>query len=177
MKQVTIKKALQVRYPQSLVNVVSIDSDHKPNAMPAGWYMRTSSSPPLMAISVAFERYTHQLIEASKEFVLSFPSQENRESLLYCGTHSGKNVDKFEHTELTTTPSAELRTPLIDNSVACLECQLADGWDTGDHTIFVGEVVAAHKSREKNEKLYNKGGYWDQGANAFKTLRELHSDS
>jgi len=79
--------------------------------------------------------------------------------VLYCGTHSGREVDKFKETGLVAVPAKKVRPPLIEGCVANFECKVVGEIETGDHTIFVGEVVAAHVSEEKKRRLYNLGNY------------------
>ncbi len=83
----------------------SVDSKGKPNIIALGWCMPTSFDPPMMAISVGKTRYSHQLISESREFVLAFPSEEMGKEVLYCGTHSGRDVDKFKETGLVPVPA------------------------------------------------------------------------
>lgn len=92
----------------------------------------------MMAVSVAFQRYTHELLEKSEDFVLAFPNKKQKEAVYYCGRSSGKNVDKFEKTNLETRSSAKVNAPLIEDSVACYECKKSGSIESGDHKIFVG---------------------------------------
>jgi flavin reductase (DIM6/NTAB) family NADH-FMN oxidoreductase RutF len=39
-----------------------------------------------------------------------------------------------------------------------MECRAVSTHLTGDHTIFVGEIVAAHHSTRRLRRLYNLGG-------------------
>ena len=44
--------------------------------------------------------------------------------------------------------------PLIDDALGWLECRLADEHDAGDHTLFVGEVLAAERGRSAPPLVY-----------------------
>lgn len=52
-------------------------------------------------IFVRPQRYTFGYTEDNETFTLSFFEAEYRDALQYCGTHSGRNVDKIEQTGLT----------------------------------------------------------------------------
>jgi len=52
----------------------------------------------------------------------------------------------------------ETNVPLLDGAVANLECKVVHEYDSGDHMIFVGEVVAAHVPDEPIRKLDNFAG-------------------
>ncbi|MFW6013249.1 MAG: flavin reductase family protein [Candidatus Bipolaricaulota bacterium] len=170
MKQVSIDRATERKYPEWIMLVVAVDEKGRPNAMAAGWCMFTSASPTMIATSISPNRYTHQLLEDSEDFVLTFPSKAQREAVYFCGTKSGADVDKFSETALETTPAAEVETPLVEDSVACFECRKDSSLRTGDHTIFVGEVVAAHLSEKHTQKLYTVKNWAQSGAEGFKAL-------
>jgi len=157
MQQVNIGEARKRRYPLGIVLVVSCNRNGKANVMPAGWSMDTSIDPPMWAVSVGKTRHTHKLISQTDEFVVVFPSEKHKDDILYTGTHSGRNVDKFANCSLKPIPARKVRPPLIEDSVACLECKVRGKLVTGDHTIFAGEIVAAHVSQEYKHRVYNVG--------------------
>lgn len=157
-----------VARPQRIVLAVSCDADGKPNIIPLGWKMQTSFEPPMLAISVGHTRYSHRLIREGGEFVLAWPSEDMAAAVLFCGTRSGRKVDKFKEAGLTAVPASKVRPPLIGECVANMECVLAGALETGDHTIFVGEVVAAHVADAPKRLLISIGtesGYVHLGGN------------
>jgi flavin reductase (DIM6/NTAB) family NADH-FMN oxidoreductase RutF len=76
----------------------------------------------------------------------------------YCGTHSGRDGDKIGPSGLKLLPATKIGTPLIEGAVYNLECTLHGELETGDHILFVGEVVAAHLDESAGERLMNFGG-------------------
>ena len=75
--------------PQRIVWAVA-EHDGQRSICPLGWKMTTSNSPPMMAISVALTRFTHDLIANSGEFVLAWPGEGLAKATLFCGTRSGR---------------------------------------------------------------------------------------
>ncbi len=134
--------------PRLTVLVTSLDKKGRANIITLSWAMPTSFDPPLAAISVGKRRYSHELIEGCREFVVNIPSQDILEKVQLCGSRSGRNVDKFAESGLTQLPSKKVKPPRIKECVAHLECKLVDSLSTGDHTIFIGEVVAASVDEE-----------------------------
>ena len=82
------------------------------------------------------------MIAKTKEFVVNFIPYAFVEAVHYCGTHTGQTTDKICDTGLTLIPSKKLTTPRIKEGYAHLECTLKEKISLGDHTFFVGEVVA-----------------------------------
>jgi flavin reductase (DIM6/NTAB) family NADH-FMN oxidoreductase RutF len=157
LKEVTANEAWLRKYPERTALVVSVDQFGKPNLIAVGWNMPTSYAPPMAAISVGVDRYSHKLIREGREFVLVFPSINMENAVVYCGTHSGRDVDKFKETGLTPVPAKYVRPPLVKEAAVNMECRLVSELRTGDHTIFVGEILAAYVSDEPREVLFNLG--------------------
>lgn len=152
MKEVKVSVAWAKKYPEPVVLVTSIGD--RPNIISLGWSMNTSFTPPMMAISVGHTRYSHRLISQTGEFALAYPSEDMGKSVLYCGTHSGRDVDKFKETSLRSRPAKLIKPPLIEDAVANFECKVVSQMETGDHTIFVGKVLTAWISLKKKRRLY-----------------------
>lgn len=113
------------------------------NVMTAAWQMPVSFKPLLVATSIGHGRFSHSLILESREFVLNIPHMNMAEEVLCCGTHSGRNTDKFQICGLTTLKGKKVKAPIIKECIGHIECKLYSHHKAGDHTIFVGEVVAA----------------------------------
>jgi flavin reductase (DIM6/NTAB) family NADH-FMN oxidoreductase RutF len=157
LREVTADEAWLRKYPERTVLAVSTDGAGRPNIIALGWNMPTSHNPSMAVISVGLGRYSHRLIHEGGEFVLVFPSIEIEEDVLYCGTHSGREVDKFKETGLTPLPSKYVVPPLIKEGVVNMECKVVGELRTGDHTIFAGEILTAYISKEHKQALFNMG--------------------
>jgi len=157
MRRAEVNEAVQHKYPESIVLVITVDSGGRPNVMPAGWSMFTSSTPPMYAVSIGIERYTHELIEDVREFTVAIPAPNMGEAIRVCGTQSGRDVDKVTAASLRTEPATEIAPPLLRGAVANFECRMAHELRTGDHTIFVGEIVTAHLAEDAAQRLLNFG--------------------
>jgi flavin reductase (DIM6/NTAB) family NADH-FMN oxidoreductase RutF len=156
MKQVSVSEAARRKYPEWITLVVTADARGRPNAMAAGWCMWTSGRPPMMAVSVGLTRYTHELIEARKEFVLAFPGVGQGAAAQAVGSRSGRDApEKVAEAGLAVVPASVVGVPLIEGAAANFECRLVGQLRTGDHTIFVGEVVAAHVADPRVERIVN----------------------
>lgn len=156
MKKVEIEKAMKFRHPEIIVNVVTKSKEGKIDVTPIGWAMLGSSSPRTWAIGVAKKHYSHKAILDTKEFTICIPAFKHKKDTFYCGTVSAWKVDKIEKTQFKMIKADQVKIPLIDESLACFECKLIDKMDTSDHTIFLGEILAAHISG-KNDGLINLG--------------------
>ncbi|MGE5549646.1 MAG: flavin reductase family protein [Bacteroidota bacterium] len=153
----TITEAVSRKFPEGIVLVSSVSKEGRVNVMPAGWSMVTSNEPLLVAVSVGKERYTHALIMETREFVLAYPSFDMADDVMITGTQSGRDTAKMERCRLRLVPAEKVGARLIEGAVANLECRLHSYHPTGDHTIFVGEVVAGHVGGPPCSRLMNFG--------------------
>jgi flavin reductase (DIM6/NTAB) family NADH-FMN oxidoreductase RutF len=128
------------------VFVITTRDGDRVNGMTAAWVMRTSFDPPLVAVSVGTSRYSHGLIRESGVFAVNVLSEGQVAEGKLFGFRSGRNTDKFEGLEYG---SGATGSPILKDIAAYLDCRVVGSIDTGDHTIFVGEVVdsRAHGDR------------------------------
>lgn len=160
--------AIARKYPEQVAIAIVKDAQGKYNPITLGWVMPTSHKPPMLAISVAFVRYSYEAIRQSKTFVVSFPSDSMADAALFYGTNSGRDVDKIAAFGSKTESAAAIDGLLFSDAVANFECVLKSETATGDHAIFVGEVVAAHINDDDTlQRLYTLGmGYRMGGVRA-----------
>src|SRR5512144_603420 len=130
--------------------VVLVTAERKGEAdiTPIGWAMPVSVRPPLVAISVYEGNFLNELIRSAGQFVLNIPSVDLIKQVQYCGSVSGRDVDKFAVTGLHQLEPEEVDTPLIEECLAHLECALVDVVTPGDHGIFIGQVVHAQAEED-----------------------------
>ena len=157
MKEVTITEALSAKYPEVVCLLSCISKEGKPNLIPLGWSMQTSFSPPMLAISVGKSRYSHKLISESKEFVFTYPGENLQDVVLFCGAHSGRDVDKIAATDTKLKKAQLVKAYLLPDCLINLECKVRDSLDSGDHTIFAGEILKAYKNLSPSKKIYTVG--------------------
>ncbi len=172
---VSVSSAYRLIHPMHTMLISCVGKAGKPNIITLAWVMPTSISPPMVAISVGPSRYSHSLIEETGEFVVNVPTMDILKETFFCGKVSGKTHNKFEEAGLTPIPARKVKPPIIKECIAHLECKLHSHMTTGDHTIFVGEVVEAYADKdffngetydiEKANMIFHLGG------NSFATLQ------
>ncbi len=157
LHQIPAGYRLASKYPEWVVLVVTKDAAGRVNVMPAGWAMFAASEPLLFAIAIARNHYTHELIEKHGEFVIAVPAPGMEEAIRAFGSCSGRKVDKLAACPVPTAPAAQVKPPLLVGARANLECVLHSRAEAGDHTIFVGRIVAAHEDDAVPGRLMNWG--------------------
>ena len=112
------------------------------NVMPAAWTTPLSAVPPLVGVCVHPSRHTHDMIRFSEEFVLNIAWPRLLNHAAYDGSVSGRVADKLDLSKLPTFKARKVEAPLLEGCVGYIECGLQDAIGLGDHTLFVGRVLA-----------------------------------
>ena len=150
------------------VTVVTVEKDGKPNAMTAAWAVPVSHRPPLVVVHIAPQRYTHDIIMEKKEFGLCVLAEDQVDISQHAGTTSGRKMDKFGGELMKPKPSRSISAPVLEGCAVTLECKLEKAISMGDHTIFVGRVVAIERDQTKKPLLLHRGTYYGLGESVGK---------
>ncbi len=145
--EVPLERAHRLIGPGPVV-LVTAERKGRVDITPVGWAMPVSVRPSMVAISVYEGNFLNELIRAAGQFVLNIPSADLVKQVQYCGTVSGRDVDKFAVTGLHQAEPEEVDTPLVEECLAQVECALVDVVTPGDHGIFIGQVVYAQAEEE-----------------------------
>jgi flavin reductase (DIM6/NTAB) family NADH-FMN oxidoreductase RutF len=113
--------------------------DGKPNFATIGDCGLMGIRPPLVYISSGKDHYTNQGILENETFSINFPTTEMLPVVDYCGTVSGRDVDKSSLFEVFY---GDLKTaPMILKCPVNLECKVVKEFSIQHRQIFVAEVV------------------------------------
>ena len=121
--------------------MVTCGTAEKPNVLTIAWTGIINSEPPLTYISVRPSRFSHQLIEETKEFVINIVNLPLAKACDFCGVKSGRNTDKFKEMGLELEPCQKVKTPMLKAAPLSLECKVIDKKSFGTHDMFLAEIV------------------------------------
>jgi flavin reductase (DIM6/NTAB) family NADH-FMN oxidoreductase RutF len=134
------------------VTVVTTAAESELYGMTVSSFSSLSLNPPLVLICIDKSVPTHDILMHAGCFVVNI--LEERQEHLSRRFATTAN-DKFKGVAWHT---GKLGLPVLDNTLAAIECSLRDTLNGGDHTIFIGEVVDA-EVREGAPLLYYRRGY------------------
>ncbi len=118
----------------------------KPNLITIAWTGNVCSEPPMLSISVRPERYSYEIIETTREFVVNVPSLREARAVDWCGVVSGRSEEKFAGAGLTPAPALKVGCPIVLECPLNIECRVRESLKLGSHTMFVAEVLAVQVS-------------------------------
>lgn len=137
--------------------LVSCGTMEKPNILTIAWTGIVNSNPAMTYISVRPERFSHGIIEKSREFVVNLTTEKLLAATDFCGVRSGENVDKFAQMKLTAAPASAVAAPLLAQSPLSLECKVTQILHLGSHDMFLAEIVAV----DVEDEFIDKAGRLD----------------
>lgn len=145
---------------------LTVKDEDRLNTMTIGWgSVGFQWRIPVFAVLVRKSRYTHNLIENATEFTISIPFEEElKKSLVFCGTKSGRDFDKFQECDLKSEGGKEVSTPVIANCGLIYECKIIYKQDMDPslldedldkncypdkdyHTMYFGKIVACYMNK------------------------------
>jgi flavin reductase (DIM6/NTAB) family NADH-FMN oxidoreductase RutF len=132
------------------------------NTMTIGWAtLGFAWKKPMMMVMVRNSRHTFSLIEKAADFTVSVPAADMKKEIAFCGTKSGRDVDKFKECKLKTAPSRQVVSPIIQVPGIHFECRIVykNAIDPSRltrefdpiypekdyHTIYFGEIQACYE--------------------------------
>jgi len=108
------------------------------NGMIASWVSQISFEPPLIMVAVHPNRYSHHIIEQSGFFTLHILRKNQKN---YLSRFKGPDpTSKFSSIEWTRGKTG---CPVLTDCIAYMECKKVSSLKPGNHTLYIGEVVAA----------------------------------
>lgn len=139
------------------VTVLTVRDGEHIHGMTANAFASVSLDPMLALVCISKNAATHELVARNGIFAVNILSDSQREW-----------SKRFAHQVNTDDPfagiayhSAVTGSPILDDSIAYLDCRVIAAHDTGDHTIFIGHVQAAGFGNAQNENplLWFNGQY------------------
>ena len=145
----TFKEALR----QWVAGVTVVTTDHNGvlGGMTASSFTSVSINPHLILIAVTESAYSHDLIKNSGVFAANILSTKQVDwAKRFAGMYP-EIEDRFFDIDYTT---AETGSPILPDVMGWVDCKVYGAHKAGDHTIFVGQVVAAKGLGEGEPLLY-----------------------
>jgi len=126
------------RFPTG-VAVVTVDVDGQQLGLTVGSLVSLSLEPPLVGTAIARQAALHELLREAGAFAASLLGT-GQDGL---ARHFARGVPPIALWHgVASRPGPATGAPLLDGSLGWLECRLAAEHPAGDHTFFVGEVLA-----------------------------------
>jgi flavin reductase (DIM6/NTAB) family NADH-FMN oxidoreductase RutF len=143
------------------VSVVTTVVGEQRYGVTASSFSSVSLDPPLVSVCLARTAFAHDLLVQSGVFGVTILAKDHAEVGQRFARYDPA-VDRFEGLPWETAVTGS---PLLASALGWLDCKVAQVYDGGDHTIFLGEVLAGATPRTTSPLLYHSrtwGQFADQ---------------
>ena len=141
---------------------LTVKAGDRLNTMTIGWAtIGFCWHKPIFMIAVRDSRHTFGIIEKAADFTVSIPYTDMQDQIMFCGTKSGRDVDKYQACNLTLTDSRSITSPIINTPGLHFECRIVLKApmnpeyliteyekiypDKDYHTLYFGEITACYE--------------------------------
>jgi flavin reductase (DIM6/NTAB) family NADH-FMN oxidoreductase RutF len=140
------------RFASGVTIVTALDPAGRDVGLTVSAFSSLSLTPPLVLVCVDHAASLHPVLREARHFAVNILAADQEPLARRFSTLDGERFDGVGYVRGQTGVA------VIDEVLALLECRKTHAIEGGDHTIFVGEVEAAH-ARVGSPLLYYRGGY------------------
>jgi flavin reductase (DIM6/NTAB) family NADH-FMN oxidoreductase RutF len=151
-----VKKTVLRLFTYGLYAITARHGDEV-SAMTSNWLTQSSFTPPMLMLAVETDSYSRRIIEASGAFAVNVYESSQRQLAGQLGMTYAKHPDKLDG--LAWRPGSATGSPILEAALGWVECRIAGSLPSGDHIVFVAEVVDAGLHREGTPLTLKEAGF------------------
>jgi flavin reductase (DIM6/NTAB) family NADH-FMN oxidoreductase RutF len=151
----------------STVGLVAVDGERGTNVMACEWAYFVNKEPLYVAVVLGPRTASRDLITAAGRYAVTFCADDQAALADFAGSCTVADVDKATSDAVRFGPA--VLTPWVTGGVLAVECVLRQTVPMPVHTMFVGEVVAAHLPDRPVRPLVKHGGMFTLGGPVRRT--------
>ena len=144
------------------VYVVGVSDGERQNAFTAACVMQVSFNPPMLAIGINPEHYSHQLLQAGGVCTVNVLGQNQHAIAEHFGRSAKDKMEGYKWQKGATAAA-----PVLSESLVYFDCQVSHYTDAGDHKIAVCKVIAAARLNQGIPLLYIQTGDMDGSSELY----------
>lgn len=104
---------------------------------------------PIMMVAVRSSRHTFGIIEKASDFTVTVPSGDMSKETAFCGSKSGRDVDKYKMCNLKTADGQKTASPIIKATGVHFECRI----------VFKNAMNPVHLDKDYDRSIYPEKDY------------------
>lgn len=134
--------------------LITAGTPEKCNTMTASWGgLGVLWGKNVATIYIRAQRYTYEFVESSDYFTLSFLGKEHRKALAFCGSNSGRDVDKIKECSFTVAAGAG-SAPYFEEANLVLVCKKIYWQDIDPSHFLCPDIDTKHYPEKDYHRMY-----------------------
>jgi flavin reductase (DIM6/NTAB) family NADH-FMN oxidoreductase RutF len=147
-------RALMRRFPHG-VAVLTVDAEGERLGLTVASLVSLSLEPPLVGVAVDRQAAMHELLRRAGGFALSLLADGQE----WLAQHFARGVPPIAMWHGIASREGAAGAPLLVGALGWLECRLMAEHETGDHTLFVGQVLSVELGEPAPPLVHVDSGY------------------
>jgi flavin reductase (DIM6/NTAB) family NADH-FMN oxidoreductase RutF len=139
------------------VAVITATHEGQRYGMTVNSFTSISLDPPIISVTLKRLTHTHELVEKSGEFSMTFLSANQYD---LSDRFAGKIPDIDDRFEGVQTETMTIDAPLLKGGLAYLNCRVMNSIPVGENTLVLAEVIAARGQGEGDPLVYHNRVFW-----------------
>jgi flavin reductase (DIM6/NTAB) family NADH-FMN oxidoreductase RutF len=131
------------------VSVVTVDLEGERLGLTVASLVSLSLEPPLVGVAISRQAALHELLRRAGMFAVNVLAA-GQEQLAQHFARGVPPIAMWKEVPVRDLDGA----PLLEGALAWLRCGVRDEYETGDHTLFVGQVVEAETGGAEQALVY-----------------------
>jgi flavin reductase (DIM6/NTAB) family NADH-FMN oxidoreductase RutF len=128
------------------IYIVTMGKGEAGNAFTASWVAQVSSEPPMIAVAIHNKHQSARILNDEQAFLINLiPAEGEAVARTYYGP-AESGYEKLKTSNISNSPVTG--NPVISGAAGYVECKIVYRVATGNHTIFIGEVVGGNSVSE-----------------------------
>lgn len=146
-------RAALSKFASGVTVVTTKDAEGNLHGITVSAFCSVSLVPPLVLVCIEKNAGSHNAFIESGVFVVNVLSEDQ---IAHSNQFASPLPDKFAGIKYRFGLEG---VPILENTLANMECRLVNAHENGDHTIFVGQVEKTTLNKNGNPLLYFHGNY------------------
>jgi flavin reductase (DIM6/NTAB) family NADH-FMN oxidoreductase RutF len=147
-------RALMRRFPHG-VAVLTVDAEGERLGLTVASVVSLSLEPPLVGVAVDRQAAMRELLRRAGGFALSLLADGQE----WLAQHFARGVPPIAMWHGIASREGAAGAPLLVGALGWLECRLVSEHETGDHSLFVGEVLSVELGEPAPPLVHVESGY------------------
>ncbi len=136
------------------VTIVTTRNGETLHGLTVSSFCSVSLEPPLILVCIDKKASSHPVLQTSKRFAVNFLTAAQQDISNRFADPKRSPEERFQGLAVRT---AVTQSPILPDVLAYLDCEVYAEYDGGDHTIFVGKVVAGEVGEGAPLLYWNRG--------------------
>ncbi len=150
------KKSILRHFPYGLY-VVTVASEGEDHGMTANWLTQAAFEPPMIAVAIENTSKTIGMVRDAHHFAVNLLLTGQRDLAGKLGKSSDQAPQKLKG--IKTRPAPVSGVPVLIEALGWVECRVVATLPAGDHTLVLGEIVAAAVEHDGEPLTLQEAGF------------------